>query len=104
MKMLVLFLFIGGAVTLLSRELPFILFRSRKIPDFVLYLGKVLPMAVMCILVLYCIKGTSFKNASSYLPQLVSLAAVAALHLWKRSTTLSIFAGTAIYMVLIRIL
>lgn len=101
---LLLFICIGGGVTLLSRELPFLLFSRRSIPGVVLYLGKVLPMAIMCILVLYCVKDISFAGAAGWLPKLASLAAVTGLHLWKRNTTLSIFAGTVCYMVLIRIL
>ena len=87
-KMLIFFC-IAGAVLLLSRALPFLLFRKREIPQFVLYLGRVLPMAVMCILLLYCIKDISFTQTARFLPQLLSLAVVTGLHLWKRSTTLS---------------
>lgn len=101
---LFIMLCIGGAITLLSRELPFLLFRRRAIPNFILYLGKVLPMAIMTILVLYCIRNTSFGSPQNYLPQLVSLALVVLLHLWKRSSTLSIFGGTICYMILIRLL
>jgi len=101
---LLLLLCIAGGVTILSRELPFLLFRRGKIPAFILYLGKVLPMAIMSILVIYCVKGTSFGSAAAYLPQLVALGVVAALHIWKRNTTLSIFAGTVCYMLLLRVL
>lgn len=101
---LILYLVIGGIIIFLFRELPFLLFRDKAIPSFVLYLGKVLPMAVMCILVIYGIKNTNFSSVNAFLPQLLSIAVVAALHIWKRNTTLSIFAGTICYMVLIRIL
>lgn len=101
---LLMLLCIAGVVTWGSRQLPFLLFQNRKIPPFILYLGKVLPMAVMCILVLYCIKGISFESTAGFLPQLTSLAVVTLLHIWKRNTTLSIFAGTVCYMVLIRLL
>lgn len=99
-----LMLCIAGAMSLLTRALPFLSFRRGNVPSFVLYLGKVLPMAVMCILVLYCIKGTNFQSAVGFLPQTVGLAAVTGLQLWKRSSTLSIFGGTAIYMILLRLL
>ena len=101
---LLIYFCIAGVVLLLSRALPFLLFRNREIPTFVLYLGKVLPMAIMCILVLYCIKDISFAQPVRFLPQLAALAVVTGVHLWKRNTTLSIFAGTICYMVLIRIL
>lgn len=101
---LFLMLCIAGAVMLLCRALPFILFGKREIPGSILYLGKVLPMAVMCILVLYCIRDISFASAGGFVPYTLSLAVVVGMHLWKRSTALSILAGTVCYMVLIRIL
>ena len=46
-----------AAVTALLRYLPFlILGRKKNTPDFVIYLGKVLPYAVMGMLVIYCLK------------------------------------------------
>lgn len=101
---LFLMLCLSGAVVLLFRALPFVLFRERKIPDSILYLGRVLPMAVMGILVLYCIKDTSFASPAAFLPQLLSLAVVTGVHLFKRNSSLSILAGTVCYMLLIRIL
>ena len=101
---LFLMLCIAGAIMLLFRALPFVLFGKREIPGSILYLGRVLPMAVMCILVLYCIKDISFSSAGGFVPYTVSLAVVAGVHIWKRSTALSILAGTACYMLLIRIL
>lgn len=101
---LFLMLCLSGAVVLLFRALPFVLFRDRKIPDSILYLGRVLPMAVMGILVLYCIKDTSFACPAAFLPQLLSLAVVTGVHLLKRNSSLSILAGTVCYMLLIRIL
>jgi len=101
---MVILLCIAGGVTLMTRELPFLLFRKKDIPSAILYLGRVLPMAVMCILVLYCIKDTTFTSAAGFLPQIISLSVVTLLHLWKRNTTLSIFAGTVCYMILIRLL
>jgi len=101
---LLLLLVIAGGITFLSRELPFLLFRSREIPSSILYLGKVLPMAIMSILVLYCIKDTAFDQPVHCLPQLIALTLVTLLHLWKRNTTLSILVGTVCYMVLLRLL
>ena len=101
---LLLFLGIAGCANLLSRELPFLLFGRKEIPAWVRYLGKMLPMAIMTILVLYCIRGTTFSSAAACLPQLISLAVVTILHIWKRNTTLSIFSGTLCYMILIRLL
>ena len=101
---LTIMLCVGGGVTLLSRELPFLLFRRKAIPNVILYLGKVLPMAIMTVLVLYCVKNTAFGSPAEYLPQLVSLLLVVLLHLWKRNSTVSILGGTICYMLFIRLL
>ncbi len=92
--------------TLLTRALPFLLFgRGGKRPaPFILYLGRVLPAAVMAILVVYCLRTTDFAAAGGFVPQAVAVAAVAALHLWKRNDLLSIAGGTAVYMLLLRVL
>jgi len=99
-----LYLVIGGAATLICRFLPFLVFRGRAIPDWVSYLGKVLPMAVMCVLVMYCVRDISFQSIQGFLPYCICLALVAGLQIWKRSTALSIVCGTVCYMLLIRIL
>ena len=98
------FLIIGGAVTIIFRELPFLIFTGKSVPKTVTYLGNVLPMAVMIILVIYCIRDTAFTAAASFVPQLAALAVTAGIHIWKRKTSLSIILGTAVYMILIRIL
>lgn len=92
--------------TLLTRALPFWLFGrkgSRPAP-FILYLGKVLPPAVMAVLVVYCLRDSSFASLAGFVPQAVAVAAVVLLHLWKRNNLLSIAGGTAVYMALLRLL
>jgi branched-subunit amino acid transport protein AzlD len=66
------------------------------------YLGAVLPYAVMGMLVVYCLKNVSLLTAPHGIPEAIALLAVAALHLWRRSTLLSIFGGTAVYMLLVQ--
>ena len=79
------------------------LFRgSGELPKAVTYLGKVLPMAVMATLVVYCLRSTSFQSAALFAPQLIAVAVVAALHVWRRNVLLSMFGGTAVYMFLVQ--
>ena len=92
-----------AAVTIALRFAPFLLLRGRDTPRFIAYLGRVLPYAIMGMLVVYCLRGTSFANVSNWLPQFIAVAVVAGLHLWKRNTLLSIIAGTAIYMILVQV-
>lgn len=92
-----------AAVTFLTRALPFLLFDRGKAPSqTILYLGRILPPAVMAMLVVYCLRGMDFSTAPGWLPQAVGVAAVVILHRWKRNTLLSIFGGTILYMVLVQ--
>ena len=91
------------AGTQLTRWLPFLLFpENKKPPEMVLYLGKVLPAAVMGLLVVYCLRNTALLLAPHGIPEAISVVLVAALHLWKRNTLLSILSGTVLYMVLVQ--
>lgn len=92
-----------AGVTFLTRALPFLLFdRGDAPPKLVLYLGRVLPPAIIAMLIVYCLKGISFTSAAGWIPQAVSIAAVVALHLWKHNNLLSIFGGTLLYMFLVQ--
>ena len=83
------------------RFLPFLLF-EKKTPPFVVYLGKVLPAALIGMLVVYCLKDVQIASAPHGLPELIAGAAVALLQAWKRNSLLSILAGTLLYMVLVQ--
>lgn len=94
---------IMAAVTFLTRALPFILFdRGKEPPKIVLYLGKVLPPAIIAMLVIYCLRDIDLLSGTHGIPELVSAVAVVLLHLWKKNNLISIFGGTVLYMVLIQ--
>ena len=91
-------------VTIALRFLPFFIFGGkRKTPEIILYLGKVLPYAIMGMLVIYCLRGVTTGGISAAVAQLASCAVVVLLHLWKRNTLLSIIGGTAVYMFLVQV-
>ena len=90
--------------TMLTRSLPFLLFPAGKpTPKYVRYLGKVLPPAVFGMLVIYCLKNVSIFSGSHAIPEMLSIALVVALHLWKRQMLLSIAGGTVCYMLLVQL-
>ena len=93
-----------AAVTIALRFAPFLLLRGRETPKFIAYLGRVLPYAIMGMLVVYCLRGVTFAAVSNWMPQLIATAVVVGLHIWKRNTLLSIIAGTALYMVLVQVM
>ena len=91
-------------VTVALRFLPFFIFRgNRKTPPYIEYLGKVLPYAIMGMLVVYCLKGVTFTALENWLPYFLASALVVLIHLWKRNTLLSIISGTVVYMLLVQL-
>ena len=91
-------------VTMATRFLPFLIFgEKRKTPPIIEYLGKVLPCAIMGMLVVFCLKGISFTGSPYGIPELIACAVVAALHVWKRNSLLSIGGGTVCYMLLVQL-
>ncbi len=93
-----------AAGTMLTRFLPFLLFPAGKpTPKYIQYLGRVLPAAVFGLLVVYCLKNVSLLTGSHGLPEAIAIAVVAALHLWKKQTLLSIAGGTVCYMLMVQL-
>lgn len=92
-----------AAVTFLTRALPFLLFdRGDHPPKVILYLGRVLPPAIIAMLIVYCLKGVSFAAPAGWVPALISSLAAVLLHLWKGNDLISIFGATVLYMVLVQ--
>lgn len=101
----VLLVAVMALITIFLRFLPFLLFGgTKRTPPFVAYLGKTLPYAVMGMLVMYCLRHVDLVAAPNGAPELIACAIVVALHLWKRSTLLSIVGGTASYMLMVQFL
>lgn len=98
----VLIIAVCALCTFAERLLPFVVFGRREVPSPVRYLGKMLPLAVMATLVVYCLRHISFAEAGLFLPQLICVAVTALLHLWKSNTMLSVVCGTVLYMILVQ--
>ena len=89
--------------TVAIRALPFMLFpENRATPAYVLYLGKVLPYAIIGMLVVYCLRNVSLISFPYALPELISLFLIVVLQLKLKNMLLSIGGGTIIYMVLVQ--
>ena len=96
---------LAAIATMLTRFLPFIIFRSDKpTPAFLSYLGKALPPAVFGMLVVYCLKSVSLLAFPFGIPELIGVASVIVLHLLFRKMLVSIAGGTVIYMILVNLI
>jgi len=93
---------IMAAITFLLRATPFILFPAHmKTPDFIIKLSTLMPRAMIGFLVIYCFKNISSNSSGEWLPELIAVIAIVAVHLFKRNTLISISVGTFIYVVLV---
>ena len=100
----ILIIIVAALVTMATRFLPFLIFgKEGKTPQIITYLGKVLPYAIMGMLVVYCLKDVTFTTVSDWLPQTIACAVVGGLYVWRRNTLLSIVCGTVCYMVLVQV-
>ncbi|MCQ2105842.1 MAG: branched-chain amino acid transporter permease [Fibrobacter sp.] len=94
-----------AVITFMTRALPFLIFPAGKpTPKYIQYLGKALPLSVFGMLVVYCLKDVQWLEGSHGIPEILGIAAVVLMHLWRRQLFLSMAVGTAIYMILIRVL
>lgn len=99
---------VGGATagallgTMVTRFLPFLIFpEGKEPPEFIQYLGKVLPNAVIGLLVIYCLKDV--PGSGTYgIPEFLAIVFIVLLHRWKKNILLSIGGGTVFYMLLVQ--
>ena len=96
-------LLVMGLATLATRLLPVLIFgRGEKVPDYILYLGKVVPYTAMGLLIVYCLKDVPVRQAPHGIPELIALGVVSGTYLWKRNTIFSVVIGTVLYMFLVQ--
>ncbi len=89
--------------TQISRWPPFIAFSGKKeTPKFVQYLGRVLPPALMGLIVVYCFKNVPILTGNHGLPELIASAVVILTYEWKENLLLSVGGGTLVYMLLVQ--
>ena len=99
----IMIVMIVAICTVITRAIPFVFFGGKSgVPQRVLYLGKVLPAAVIGTLIVYCLKGVQITQAPYGLAEFISVGLVAILHKWRRNALVSIAAGTVCYMVCIQ--
>lgn len=90
----------GWAVTYALRALPFLIFsrKSRPLPKWVEKAGEYISPAIIASLIIYSYSSLEWRSAAPYLAGAITLA----FQLWRRNALLSITAGTALYMLLLR--
>ena len=104
-KHALLIIIVMGLATLATRLLPVLIFgNGKKVPEYILYLGKVVPYTAMGLLIVYCLKDVSVFEAPHAIPEVIALAIVSGSYLWKRNSILSVVIGTLAYMVMVQLI
>jgi branched-subunit amino acid transport protein AzlD len=109
LKTAVLYSALSGAVVFLCRAFPFIFLAGGKNPlakqrVFVFIAEKVIPPLAMALLCANAIVSPVRENAALLVPVAAASLLTALVHILRRNVLLSIAAGTACYMILIRLL
>ena len=100
-----LIILVMGLVTFATRLLPVLIFgRGKKVPDYIMYLGKVVPYTAMGLLIVYCLKDVSIFGESHAIPEIIALSIVSGTYLWKRNTILGVVVGTIAYMIMVQLI
>lgn len=89
-----------GGVTFGTRYFPFLVFRRHRPGPLFRKLQRQLPAMIMLILVVYSVKDAAWSDPVRAGGTIASLAVVAGLQWWKGNPLLSIFGGTALFMLL----
>lgn len=85
-------------VTLGIRVAPFILFTRHKNHPLLHYMSSTLPVLIILVLILYCLREVKLDCYPYGVPELVSMLAVVLVHYFFRQAIISILAGTLLYM------
>lgn len=76
--------------TMATRFIPFIIFpEGKNPPEFIKYLGTVLPYAAIGLLVIYCLKDVPASSTHG-LPEAIAIVFIVLLHKWKKNTLHSV--------------
>lgn len=104
-KMIFVCILISAAITFALRALPFVAFRGeRKMPEKLVYLGKILPSAIIAVLIVYCLKDAVLDITGGGYIQFIAVLVVAVSYKLKHNTFLSIALGTACNILLLNLL
>lgn len=95
---------ISAAVIFATRAFPFVLFSKKDPPAIIRFIEKYIPPMVMAVLLVYCFKDVNFASNPFGLNEIIALYITVMLHLWKGNSMISIFGGTIVYMILVRLM
>ena len=93
-----------GLIIFCERLFPFAIFSKRKPGKLIHIFERYIPPVVMIGLLIYSLRDIRFASIEQWVPQITAITFTIATYLWKKNSLVSIFGGTIIYMILIRVL
>lgn len=100
----VFYILAASIATILTRFLPYWLFKKKTQNHHLVYLQKTSGLVIMAILTIYAMKTINFSDFKFGFIAIFCLILVFALQIWRKNFLLSIVLPTLIYMALIRII
>ena len=93
-----------GLIVFVERVFPFVIFSKRQPGKLIHIFERFIPPVVMIALLIYSLRDVRFTTLTQWVPQISAITCTIATYLWKKNTLISIFGGTIIYMILIRVM
>lgn len=93
-----------SCIVYFERCLPWLAFGKREMPPLIKKLSDLLPPALMAILVVYGLKSLTTSDTHTMMAMVVASVFTAMIHIYKKNQILSVFLGTALYMILLNVL
>ncbi|MBP0457314.1 branched-chain amino acid transporter permease [Streptomyces montanisoli] len=91
---------VAAPITFALRALPFTIASRLREARVAQVVGRLLPAGLMTILLVYLLCPPSHTVPADWIAQLAATAVTVALQTWRRSTLLSIAAGTTVFLLL----
>jgi len=88
--------------TIITRFLPFWMFRNDNIPNVLIALGKTLPPALIGMLIVYCLKDTDIHTIPFGLNEVFGVIIAALLYLLSNIGIIAVIGATLSYMFLVQ--
>ena len=92
-----------GLIVFAERLFPFAVFSKRKPGKLIHIFERYIPPLVMLGLLIYSLRDVRFDSLAQWVPETSAIAFTIVTYLWKKNSLVSIFGGTIIYMILIRV-
>ncbi|ALV64954.1 branched-chain amino acid transporter permease [Campylobacter fetus] len=96
------YILVAGFATVLTRFLPYWLFKKRSDNKTLLHLQRTTTLIIMIVLLFYALRSMDFSTLNLGFSAVFCLFLVFALQIWKKNSLISITVPTIIYMIIIR--